>query len=231
MWSRLLSIACLIAWSGIANADMNHQILYDQYTLQASAEGEVDNDLMMVHLQVQHEDKDAGSLAEKVNRDMDWALRQLVEFTEVEANTRDYRTYPKYEQDRVAGWRSSQTLVIQGADFEQLKEVLQVLQSRLQIQNMQFQPRDETRKKVENDLIQSALQNFRDRASIVRESMNATDYRIIQVNINTGGGRGGRARMDAQASTMMRSLESAPAVEAGQSRITVNVSGQIQLQF
>ncbi len=221
----LFFIWWLLPYASYAQDD----VVYDQYTLQASAEGEVANDLMMVHLQVQHEDRDAKALAEKVNRDMAWALEELKAFNQVDSETRNYSTHPKYEQNRVVGWRSSQTLVIQGAEFEELKDALQVLQSKLQIQRMQFQPRDETRKKVEDELIQQALDNFKHRAQIVQQSMNASGYRVMQININTGD-RVGRVRMEAQAATMSRSMETAPAVEAGQSKVTVNISGQIQLQ-
>lgn len=204
------------------------ETLYDQYTLQASAEAEVVNDLMLVHLQVQHEDRDSKALSEKVNRDMTWALAQLEPIGDIDFDTRNYSTYPKYEQNRIIGWRSAQTLVIQGTHFETLKDALQILQSKLQIQQMQFQPREETRKAVEDELIQEALDNFKHRASIVQDNMGAQSYRVMQININTGG-RQGRMRMEAQA-TAMRSMDSAPAIEGGQSKISVNISGQIQLQ-
>jgi len=204
------------------------ETLYDQYTLQASAEAEVANDLMLVHLQVQHEDRDSTTLAEKVNRDMAWALAQLQPFSEVDFDTRNYSTYPKYEQNRIIGWRSAQTLVIQGSDFDALKDALQILQSKLQIQQMQFRPREETRKAVEDELIQEALNNFKHRASIVQDNMGAQSYRVMRLNINTGG-RQGRMRMEAK-TTSMRSMDSAPAIEGGQSKVTVNINGQIQLQ-
>lgn len=227
---RTLIIPCvLLPITGFAH----EEVLFDQYTLQSSAEGEVVNDLMMVHLQVQHEDRDASVLAEKVNADMAWALDELKEFTQVDTDTRNYSTYPKYEQNRVVGWRSSQTLVIQGTEFEELKNALQILQGKLQIQRMQFQPQDETRKQVEDELIQQALANFKHRAQIVQQSMSAAGYRVMQININTGGDRPGRVRMEAQSTNiaaMSRSVDSAPAVDAGQSKITVSISGQIQLQ-
>ncbi len=223
--------AWFFAWLFMPNFGYAHdEVLFDQYTLQASAEGEVVNDLMLVHLQVQHEDRDAKALADKVNEDMAWALDQLKEYAQIESDTRSYTTHPKYEQNRIVGWRSSQTLVIRGAEFEELKAALQKLQSRLQIQHVQFQPRDETRKQVEDELIQQALANFKHRATIVQDSMGASAYRVVQININTGG-RGGQVRMQSSSTmALSRSVDSAPAVEAGLSKITVNISGQIQLQ-
>ncbi len=202
------------------------EVLYDQYTLQASAEGEVANDLMIVRLQVEHEDREIAKLASKINADMAWALAELAAFDRIEAATGNYNTHPLYEQNRVVGWRSSQTLNLQGEDFDQLKDALQTLQGKLKVQQMLFQAQDETRKELEDTLISEALDNFKRRSVIVQENMGAASYRVMQININTGGR--GRARLEQ--ATLARSVESAPAVEAGQSRITVNISGQIQLQ-
>ncbi len=225
------SCSLLLMVGGQSMSAESGDTIYDQYTLQASAEGEVINDLMVVHLRVEHEDRDAKALAERVNQDMAWALEQLKPYELIDSKTQNYSTYPKYEQNRIVGWRSSQTVEVQGSDFEQIKEALQKLQSKLQIQHMQFLPRDETRKQIEDNLIREALDNFKHRAAIVQENMGAQSFRVMQININTGGRNPARMRMQqTQAAGMSRSLESAPAVEGGESKISVSISGQIQLQ-
>ena len=222
-----LSLWLLIPFGSVVLA--HEEVVFEQYTLQSSAEAEVINDLMIVHLQVQHEDRDAAVLAEKVNSEMTWALDQLKAFNLVESETRNYTTHPRYEQKRVVGWRSSQTLLVKGTDFEQVKEALQILQARLQIKRMQFLPRDETRKQIEDGLIQQALANFRHRATILQQSMGASSYRVVKININTGD-RSGRVRLETHTGALARSVDTAPAIDAGQSKVTVGISGQIQLQ-
>ena len=231
MTGALLS-CCLISFmlSGPTLAHTETGPVYDQYSLQATAEGEVVNDLMVVQLQVEHEDRNTAVLADRVNRDMNWALEQLEAYENIESNTENYSTYPKYEQNRVIGWRSAQTLMIQGSDFDALKEALQKLQSKLQVKHMQFRPRDETRKLAEDTLMREALDNFKHRATIVQENMAAGSYRVMQISIDTGGSHGRRMAMDTRAMSMSKSVESAPAVEGGDSKITVRISGQIQLQ-
>lgn len=216
----------------MSQSNHDHPPIYDQYTLQASAEGEVDNDLMLVRLQVEHEDRDASRLAEKVNADMQWALEQLAGSPSISVKTENYTTYPKYEQNRIAGWHSAQTLSLSGQDFDAIKAAVQILQGRLQVQGMAFQPTGETRKKAEDGLINQALDNLKHRAAIVQKNMGASGYRIMQININTGGRQAGRARMNNEMMSMARSasIEAAPAVESGESKISVSVSGQIQLQ-
>jgi predicted secreted protein len=221
---------CLVvATLQCAHADQSQEAVYDQYSLHASAEGEVENDLMRVWLVVQHEDRDAQTLASKVNSDMQWALAQLGAFESVSHKTEGYTTYPKYEQQRIAGWRSAQTLSLSGSDFDQVKGAVQILQSRLQVQNMVFQPRDETRRKMEDQLINQALDNLKHRATFVQRNMGVQSYRIMHLNIDTGHRVAPAQRMEA---TMMRSAAAdvAPAVAGGESKISVTVSGRIQLQ-
>jgi len=222
----LAGLCLLLGQYSYAHSDAGP--IYDQFTLQANASGDVENDLMVVLLQVNHEDRDATALANKVNTDMAWALEQLKDQQEIEYRTQNYSTYPKYEQNRVIGWRASQTLSLQGSNFDAIKDALLQLQSKLQIQQMAFKPKDETRKAVEDELIGQALENFKRRAIIVQNNMGSGGYRVMQLNINTSDTMMPRSR--GNLATMSRSMESAPAVEGGQSKISVNVSGQIQLQ-
>ena len=219
----------LLMPSQILMADTQHTPLYDQYSLQATAEGEVENDLMQVRMQVQHEDRDAAALATRVNEDMQWALDELKKYSGVSYKTGNYATYPKYEQQRVVGWSSTQTLSLQGSDFEAMKAAVQLLQGRLQVQNMAFLPSDDTRRKLEDELINQALDNLKHRAGIVQQNMGASGFRVIQINIDTGDHYVHQPRMEV---SMMRSARAdvAPAVEGGESKLTVTVSGQIQLQ-
>ncbi len=231
LWVARVSIACFWVWSATVIAGEQHQPVYDQYSLQASAESEVVNDRMLVRMQVEHEDRDAAALAGKVNADMQWALDQLgaAEYESIQVKTENYSTYPKYEQNRVVGWRSVQMLALSGGDFDAIKAAVQILQGRLQVQSMSFKPSDETRRQMEDALINTALDNMKHRAKIVQENMGASGFRIMHLNIDTGHRYAGRARME---TSMMRSasVESAPAVDGGESTLSVTVSGQIQLQ-
>ncbi len=231
---RSVPLLCFLAATLLIGVDQtlaNDDPVYDQYSLQATAEGEVENDLMIVRLQVEHEDRDTAALANRVNQDMQWALDQLDETQALQYRTENYRTYPKYEQNRIVGWRSSQVLTVSGADFDELKNVVQVLQQRLQVADMSFRPSDDTRSEVEDTLINEALDNFKRRAEIVQANMQASGYRVMHLEIQTPGSRGGSGQLRAEMMAVQsRSGGQSPAIEAGETRITVSVSGQIQLQ-
>ncbi len=228
---KIALLICLMFVLIGAMADDNAPI-YDRYSLSASAQSDVANDLMTVKMVVEEEDRNSAVLADRINQIMQWALAQVKKLPGIEARTTDYNTYPKYEQKRISGWRSSQTLQLEGGDFETVKAAVAVLQERMIVRNMHFSPRPQTRMQTENGLIGRALEAFRQRAILVQDSMQATGYRVIQISVNTQDFMEPPGYDMQRMEMQMRSFNQGvtlPAVDAGNSRISVSVHGEIQL--
>lgn len=214
--------AALLLCSAVAHAQ--EEILFDRVSLQAEASREVENDRMRAVLVVQEEGSDPARLADRINRTMRWALDEVGETPAVTAETGGYRTEPIYRKGTLSHWRAVQSLRLESRDFTALSEVIGDLQERLQVQSMGFEVSDEARREAENALIDEALAAFEARADRVQKNLNAGGWRIINLNIGTqGGGPRPVYRMEAMAD------RAGPAVEAGTSTVTVNVSGSIQL--
>jgi len=153
--------------------------VFDQYSISASARGEVTNDLLTAQLVVEHEDRDSAALANRVNADMTWALEQVHQHPAVKAKSGTYNTWPQYErnQNKVIGWRSRQVLKIESDDFDAARKAIKVLQERLQMNGLQLMAKPETREAQVDDLIAEALKAFRQRAGLIQSSMGSTGYR------------------------------------------------------
>ena len=203
------------------------ETLFNTVNLQAAAEREIPNDEMIVLLATEHEGTETASLASKINSDMQWALELIKQYPTVQGQTRSYQTYPTYRKQIIIGWRASQQVEIKSKDISALTELVGKLQEKLQVKQMSFNSTKETRINFENVLIEEAMQAFLARVAIVKKHMPVKNQRIINLNINTGGYQ--PPVMHAQR-TMMKSMEmpSAPAVEAGTSKLTVTVSGSVQ---
>ena len=95
---------------------------------------------------------------------------------------------------------------------------------------MSFSVSEEKRTEVENRLIGRALDAFKARAAIIVGNLHATGYRIVDMTISTSSQRPpvpypvGRMVATMQA-------ESRVAVEAGESDVSVSVSGTIELSL
>ena len=233
LWTTSVLVAALLftpITSRIAIAE--DEVLFDRYTISSQASGEVANDLLEARMVVEHEDRDSATLANRVNADMAWALEKVRQYPSVNATSGNYSTWPSHEkkEGRIIGWRSSQVLKLESDDFPTVRKAIRELQERLQVRGMLLRPKVETRQSGEDDLIAEALNAFRQRASLVQSTMGASDFRIINVDINTNSQVRHPARMRFEESASLSKVANEPAIQAGTSEVVVSIHGVIQLQ-
>ncbi|MGD2137155.1 MAG: SIMPL domain-containing protein [Gammaproteobacteria bacterium] len=222
----VIPLLCLCCWTAAPGADT--QPRYNQVRLQAQRSETVSNDTMHVTLSTYAEMKDAGRLAEKLNREMEWALAEAKEFAEVKAGTGSYQTWPVRRDNVMKGWRAQQQLLLESRDMAALSRLSGRLQEKLQIKSMNFTVSDERRAAVENRLITAALDAFRERADIVGDKLQANGYRIVDLNIGTSEHPPPIVYQARMAAAPMEAAQPV-AVEGGESDIQVTVGGTIEL--
>jgi predicted secreted protein len=202
---------------------------YNQIHFQVERNRPVDNDRMHAVLSLTAEDDNAARLADQVNRTMDGALKTAKARPGIEVRTGSYQTYPVYDKNRIRRWRATQELLLEGSDFAELGNLIGQLQERLQVGSIHFSVSPARRAAVEDELIAQALAAFKQRAELVRKQFAAKGYRLVNVAINTGGGQP-VPLMRGMAMEAMDKSAAPPALEAGTSLLSVNVSGMIELQ-
>lgn len=223
----LLFFAWILMLPVIASAN-DEETLFNVVNLQAQAEREIPNDQMTVVLVSEHEGSKPADVSREINRDMQWALDIINEYSEVDSKTGNYRTYPIYNKQTITGWRSSQQVELRSENMESLTELTGRLQERLQVRQMAFTPTDATRKRHENALIEEAMMAFRERIGIIGKHMDQKNHRIVNIHINSGGHQPPVMFERAAMKSMAMDSGGTPAVDAGMSKITVTVSGSVQ---
>ncbi|MCG2578009.1 SIMPL domain-containing protein [Dechloromonas sp. XY25] len=197
--------------------------------LSAEASRPAANDMVRASVYSEASGSNPADLARQVNGNIAEALRIIREKKGVTVKTGSQSTYPIYTQSRkIDGWRMRSEVLIESKDFGAVSELLGRLQQmRLAVGDISQMPAPETRRQAEDEAMREAIRAFQNRAAVVGEQLGKT-WQIKQMHINQGGGtpvpllRGARAAMMA--------AEAAPApIEAGESTITTNVSGQIEL--
>ena len=216
--------------TGINAAFADDELRYNQVRLQSQQTEAVSNDTMHVSMNTYAEMQDPAKLAAKINNDMEWALQQAKQVQGVKINTGSYQTWPITRKEVTTGWRGQQDLVLESADTETLSRLVGQLQDRLQIKSMSFTVSDEKRAEVENRLIDAALDAFKQRAGIIGDNLKASDFRIVEINVNTSTQRPPMLRQARMASMSMEASD-AVAVEGGESDVSVTVNGTIELQI
>jgi len=184
---------------------------------------QVANDRVEAVLVASAEATEAAECASQVNAAMSWALPRAQGKSGVSVRTGGYSTQPIYDEGRLRRWRARQELVLAGADVEAVTAVVSDLQARMALESFDFSVSDERRRRTEDGLIERALEGFRERAELIRRSLDARAWRLDDVSIETGGG-GFVPRMQ-----QTRMLE-AVAVEAGTSRVEVQIRATIVLE-
>jgi len=225
-----LVVALALACASVAHGDEAGEDAMNRVSLQAESSKQVANDLMQAVLSAELEDRSPAKLADMINQAMTWALAKSRNAPGITVQSGGYQTYPIRREGAIVAWRASQQLRLESSDTDRMTVLIGELQSRLQLGSLTFTVSREVRRATENELIDAALDIFKQRAEIVRENLAAASYRIVEIDIRTSGApprppapRGGR-HMALHAELVTR-----PAVEAGSSEVSVSVSGTIQL--
>lgn len=219
---------CLLSIVTVTANAHDNEPMFNIVNLQAESERDIPNDQMIVILAAEHEGNNPANISRDVNKDMQWALDIIKTFENIESKTGNYQTWPVYSKQTISGWRSSQQVEIKSENITSVTELIGKLQERLQVKQMTFNPADNTRKLHENELIEEAMEAFKERVDIIGKHMDQKNHRIVNININTGGYQPPIMYERAAMKSLSSQNVEQPAVEAGSSRITVNISGSVQ---
>ena len=220
----LLSLALLLSFASPAAAEGNPVL-----ELAGHAEREVANDRMTVLLQAEARAPDAREAAERVNRRMQQALQRAGEHETVESRTVGYSTRAVHDRDdraQVVAWQVRQNLELISGDFDSLTELVAALQQdELTVSQIRFSLAPETRRTHRAEMIDEAIEDWKQQARQMARSLGATHLRPSGLELVDD-------HYDRpQPMTAMRAIDEAatpPALEAGHSTLSVRVRGRAQ---
>jgi predicted secreted protein len=92
-----------------------------------------------------------------------------------------------------------------------------------------FSLRNETRKSLEDELIEEALGAFRSRAELIAKSLGAASWSLVGLSIDGDGHAPEMYARRARAQMAITVKSAPPALEAGSSEIRIRVDGTIAL--
>ncbi len=224
----LTALLLLLPLATIAHEESKDH--YDRVNLSASATGRVDNDTIVATLYAQAEGSQAAALADEVNKRINWGVQQLKKYQKIKVQTQSYNTYPIYTKSNITGWRVRQSFRMESQDMALVSNLLGDLQSKLALENVSFSVSPEQRNSAENTLIEEALAAFETRAKLIAKSLGRSNYVIAKINVNTSGGNHYPQPHAMMRMSSMSESVAAPQMQAGESSLTVNVSGEIEVQ-
>ena len=88
-----------------------------------------------------------------------------------------------------------------------------------------------TRKTREDAMLKDAVNAFKARAQLATEALGGKGYKLVSLNLNTGGFQPPMPRHYAAKGMAMMEAAPTPEIEAGTSQVTVSADGVIEVQM
>ena len=197
--------------------------------LAAEASGPAANDLAVAVMYAERSGASAAAVAREVNRDIAAALELARAQGAVKVQSGNVSTWPAYGKDgqgRITAWRMRSELRLESTDTAAMSELVGKLQESLALAQLSMEPAPETRRKAVSDVTVDALRAFAARAKLIADTLGRR-YRIAHLSVGEHGLQPPpMPRMRAAA----MAAEAAPApLEGGESRVSVQVGGRIEL--
>ncbi len=221
----------LLAGSLMASAAQADDVRYNQISLRAQVEQSVNHDTMQVTFYTEAQDRDPAKLAETITRRLNAGLETARKANGIRVSSGNRSSHPVYDEkgENIVGWRERGEISIEGSDFAAISALTGEMLGELSLSSMQFSLSSDSRRQTEDQLIAKAIEAFKARADIATRSLGGSDYKIVNLNLNTQYVQPLRYR----AEKVMMAADmggSAPQVEGGQSDVTVSADGVIEVR-
>lgn len=198
-----------------------------QIDLSAEASRPAANDLARATVFAEATGSTPGELAGRIKNLIADGLKTAHGYTSIKTQSGGTNTYPVYAKGgKIESWRMRSEITLESGDTAALSELLGKLQTSLGVSNLVMLPAPETRKKAENEAMLDAVNAFKSRAKLLADAMGKP-YRIKQLSVSSSGRLPAMPMMRANAAY---AADAAPMpMEGGESQVSTNVSGQIEL--
>lgn len=239
---RHIAVSTLLLGTLVANAalmstafaaESSTTLNYNMANVQAQATRQVSNDQMHAVLYIEKNNKQPAELSNQITQLMNQAMALGKKYPQVKLKTGSQNTYPVYDNDnrKLREWRGRAEIKLESKDFKAASQLISELQQSFQTQAINFSVSDEQRLKVENELMVEASKNFQQRAQLLTQAWNKSGYTLVNLDLNTNNSFPQPYMMRASmAKTKAYDADAAQDVSAGESKITVNANGSIQMK-
>lgn len=224
--SQLLITTLLLSHLPFSLAESDKS--FNQVNLQATASQQVANDQLVAVLLVQETGNDPALLANRVNMKMAKIIEKANQFKQIKHQTINYNTRPIYKNGAIKSWQVSQNIQLKSQDFDQLGKLVSQANSLSTVQSMQFMVSDLQIERTQTILTERAIQKFRQKAAMITKQFAKSNYHLVHINIGNNHVRPPQRHM-MRSAMVADSMEAAPALSAGENKISVNINGTIEL--
>jgi len=205
-------------------------------SLTANAEAVLANDEVVITFRVEKQGQDAEVVRQYVNRVSSAIAQRLKQEKDVRLSTisrsmQPVWQYPKNSPRIRTGWQMIQSGQAVSMRLDAVPHWLDAIESAgANLSGLSFRVSAAVLEQAMVSLRQQAVCNFRSSAASMAKGLDAASFRIV--HLNTGSRQPQPRVFGSEMAMMARSADAAPpALSAGENRISVTVSGDIELPF
>ncbi len=210
---------------------LSDSLNYNQISLRAEVQQSVNNDTLTVTLFTEEQDTDPAKLAKRVTATLNQGLQTARSNQQIRVSSGNRSSQPVYDEKRekIIAWRERGEIRLESTDFAQVSALTGDLLGKLSLGSMDFSLSSASRATTEDELIQQAIQAFKKRAKIATQTLGGSDYKIVQLNLNTQYMQPRPYLRSGKMMAMAADSAGAPVVEGGEADVSVNADGIIEV--
>jgi len=204
-------------------------------TLSATVQSELPNDELLVNYRVEKEGPDAATVRRYVNR-VSRAVQQRLKrekglvIKTISRNMQPVWKYPKNSQRIRIGWRMTQTGQVRATRLDRVSDWLDSIETAgAHVSGLNFRISEQASEKAMDALRLRAIAAFRVRARVIAHGLDAATFRIIRLNASSAAPRPVVYR--GKMAMMAKSAVDAPMLSAGEGKLSLTLSGEIEVPF
>ncbi|OOF39133.1 hypothetical protein BKK50_10970 [Rodentibacter rarus] len=149
-------------------------------------EKNIERDLLNVRLFYQVEGKNLSELNQTISERLNKAVGIVKGQSAVEIKGNYRNTTIRYDNEgKKNGWIARATLVLESQDFQALSNVVVSLDGVLAVEDVNATLSSEKLMGVENELTQQAIEKFKNKATLIQNSLQMKSYRILDLDISS----------------------------------------------
>lgn len=200
---------------------------------------QVDEDMLVASLRIQHEAKDAKAVQKHINEAMAKAVALVKSKPSLKIETGQYYVHPDYRYIKVENennkrvldkWRGSQTMTIKSEVAEDVLTVTGEIQDMgFMMNNLNYTLSQKKHEETRDGLMEVTVKKLRDRAMRVAKALGKSDVDIVEINVDSNNynpgpvyARAAKMEMVSMASDSMP----APTAEAGETNVSMTINAR-----
>jgi uncharacterized protein YggE len=201
---------------------------------------QVDEDMLVASLRIQHEAKDAKAVQSHINEAMKKATDLVKTMPSLKLETGQYYVHPDYRHIRkqdgnhereLGQWRGSQTLTIKSEVAEDVLDVTGKIQDMgFMMNSLNYELSQKKHEETRDGLMETTVAKLQDRAMRVAKALGKSNVDIVEINVDSNQyaprpmyARGAKMEM------MAMSADAAmprPTAEAGEATVSMTISAR-----